>query len=264
MGLFDSLRARLSVGGGERDFFAANLQGIGAREAQEDSFALINAADAAKLRQKGLFALVADGMGGMENGKAASELAAGEMVLRFHALCESRGIAEQLYEGACAVSDRIYSEFSGSSGTTLVAAHIFENRLHWLSVGDSAIFILRNGGVFQINREHSFLNKLYSKAIAEESFDKTAQEHPDRARLSSFIGIDCLGEVDFNLRAMELLPGDVLLLCSDGVSGVLSPLELLEAMSLAPEEGCNLLEAFIAERALPEQDNYTAIIIACK
>ena len=90
-----------------------------------------------------------------------------------------------------------------------------------------------------------------------------AEDHEDARRLTSFVGIDCLEEVDQSLRPLPLLPGDVILLCSDGISGILSPAELLEAMSLEPDAGCALLETMVREKDLPEQDNYTGILIAC-
>ena len=69
--------------------------------------------------------------------------------------------------------------------------------------------------------------------------------------------------MDQSLRPLPLLPGDVILLCSDGISGILSPAELLEAMSLKPDAGCALLETMVREKDLPEQDNYTGILISC-
>ena len=76
------------------------------------------------------------------------------------------------------------------------------------------------------------------------------------------MGIDHLQEVDLNLRPLVLQPGDVILLCSDGISGVLTPPELMEAMSLDPAEGCGLLETMVLEKQIPEQDNYTGVMIA--
>ena len=55
-----------------------------------------------------------------------------------------------------------------------------------------------------------------------------------------------------------------MLLCSDGISGVLTPPELLEAMSLPPEESAALLEHMVLEKGIPGQDNYTGILIACQ
>ena len=74
--------------------------------------------------------------------------------------------------------------------------------------------------------------------------------------------MDHLDRVDQSLRPWRLEPGDVLLLCSDGISGVLTVPELKEAMSLPPEEGCRLLETMVLEKALPAQDNYTGVLIA--
>ena len=69
--------------------------------------------------------------------------------------------------------------------------------------------------------------------------------------------------MDLNLRPWKLKEGDVILLCSDGISGVLTMPELKEAMSLSPDEGCALLETMVLEKGIPEQDNYTGVMIAC-
>ena len=61
--------------------------------------------------------------------------------------------------------------------------------------------------------------------------------------------------------SLHLEPGDGILLCSDGISGVLTPPELLEAMTLEPDEGCALLERMVLEKGIPEQDNYTGVLL---
>ena len=243
----------------------ANLQGIGEREEQEDSFAVLNATALAELSSQGLFALVADGMGGMEGGRQASEWAADFFVQLFRERDPKRSVPEWFYQSVHAVSDSVYRQFGGRSGTTLVAVHLLEDRLHWLSVGDSAIYLARDGGVFQLNREHTCLNQLYLQELEQPVIDKAqAEQDEDARRLSSFIGIDRLAEVDLNLRPLTLKRGDALLLCSDGISEVLTPPELLEAMTLAPKEGADLLEHMVLEKGVPEQDNYTGILIACR
>ena len=122
---------------------------------------------------------------------------------------------------------------------------------------------MRDGGVFQLNREHTYLNRLYQQELEAGTLDKgRAETDPDARRLTSFVGIDHLQEVDLNLRPLALQPGDVILLCSDGISGVLTPPELMEAMSLDPAEGCGLLETMVLEKQIPEQDNYTGVMIA--
>ena len=240
----------------------ANVQGQGDREQQEDSFAIANAADAVLQESQGLLALVADGMGGMEDGKGASQWTA-ERFLQLFQEREREDIPSWFYRSAHAVSDSVFQSFGGRSGTTLVAVHIREGLLHWLSVGDSGIFLMRNGGVFQLNREHTCLNQLFLQELEREVIDKRrAEADPDAPRLTSFVGMERLAEVDLSLRPLTLERGDALLLCSDGVSGVLTPPELLEAMVLDPEEGCVLLERMVLEKGVPGQDNYTGILIA--
>ena len=240
-----------------------NVQGIGQRERQEDSFAVCNVSDPAALEREGFFAVVCDGMGGMADGNEASEAAVASFVQLFRSLLAEGDIPRQLREGAQAVSDGIFQRFHGQSGTTAVAVRIFQGGLHWLSVGDSAIFLKRGAGVFQLNREHTCLNDLYLEELRREPIQKArAEGNEDARRLTAFVGIDCLDRVDQSLRPWVLRDGDVILLCSDGISGVLSPAELLEAMSLPPDEGCRLLETMVREKALPAQDNYTGVMIA--
>lgn len=241
-----------------------NVQGQGERERQEDSFAIANAAGLELQRAQGLLALVADGMGGMEDGKGASQWAA-ERFLQLFQEREGEDIPGWSYRSAHAVSDEVFRQFGGRSGTTLVAVHIQGERLHWLSVGDSAIFLARNGGVFQLNREHTCLNRLFLQELEREVIEKErAVSDPDAPRLTSFIGIDRLTEVDLSLRPLALQRGDALLLCSDGISGVLTPPELLECMAPDPEEGVRLLEGMVLEKRIIGQDNYTGILISCQ
>ena len=243
----------------------ANLQGIGEREEQEDSFAVLNATALAELSSQGLFALVADGMGGMEGGRQASEWAADFFVQLFRERDPKRSVPEWFYQSVHVVSDSVYRQFGGRSGTTLAAIHLLEGRLYWASVGDSAIYLARDGGVFQLNREHTCLNQLYLQELEQPVIDKArAEQDEDARRLTSFVGIDRLAEVDLNLRPLTLKRGDALLVCSDGISGVLTPPELLEAMTLAPKEGADLLEHMVLEKGVPGQDNYTGILIACR
>ena len=242
----------------------ANLQGQGERERQEDSFAAVNAAGPELQKAQGLLALVADGMGGMEDGKAASQWTA-ECFLQLFQEREEADVPNWFYRSVHAVSDSVFHQFGGRSGTTLAAVHLLGDQLHWLSVGDSGIFLMRDGGVFQLNREHTCLNRLLLQELEREPIDKQrALSDPDAPRLTSFVGIDRLTEVDLSLRPLELQRGDSLLLCSDGISGVLTPPELMEAMSLEPEEGCVLLERMVLEKNVIGQDNYTGVLISCQ
>lgn len=240
-----------------------NVQGIGAREGQEDSFALVNASDPEAMARRGVFAVVADGMGGLADGKAISEAAVDSFLQLFQTLDETGDVPRQLLTGTCAINDALFQRFGGRSGTTAVAVWILRDRLHWISVGDSAIFLMRHGGVFQVNREHTRLNELYLEELSREPSDPArAESDEDARRLSAFLGMPELREADYNRRPFLLCPGDVLLLCSDGISGVLTPAELREAMRLPPDAGCRLLETLVLEKGLPAQDNFTGTMIS--
>ena len=86
----------------------SNLQGIGRREGQEDSFALLNASDPEALVRRGLFAVVCDGMGGMEGGREISEGAVDGFLQLFQALNDEGDVPRQLREGTCALSDGLF------------------------------------------------------------------------------------------------------------------------------------------------------------
>ena len=150
---------------------AGNVQGIGAREGQEDSFAPVNASDPEAMARRGLFAVVADGMGGLADGKAVSEAAVDGFFTSLSDTGCSRRRPRQLLTGTCAINDALFQRFGGRGGTTAVAVWILRDRLHWISVGDSAIFLMRSGGVFQVNREHTRLNELYRRNWAGEPSD---------------------------------------------------------------------------------------------
>lgn len=243
---------------------AANVQGIGGREDQEDSFALLNVTDRDALERDGLFAVLADGMGGLSGGRAASQIAVEELCQAFRA-GSGEDIPAFLERAARNASRAVFDACGGQSGSTLLAAHWKDGLLHWVSVGDSAIFLSRNGGVFQLNREHTYLNTLYGEELDRDPICRQRAEcHPDAHRLTAFVGMEELPDLDLSLRPLTLLRGDTLLLCSDGISGVLSPAELLEAMSLPPAEGCALLETMVLEKGLMEQDNYTGVLITCR
>ena len=87
-----------------------NVQGVGARERQEDSFAVCNASDRSALEREGFFAVVCDGMGGMDSGNEASEAAVEAFLQLFHSLLAEGDIPRQLREGTLAVSDGIFQK----------------------------------------------------------------------------------------------------------------------------------------------------------
>lgn len=244
---------------------AANMQYIGTRERQEDSFAFVNALDVTEIRRKGLLAVVADGMGGMDDGKLVSEGCIASILSEFQSMDRTENLADQLRESVLRTNERLYQRFQGEGGTTLVTAFIYQEALWWTSVGDSYLYLKRGQGLYRLNRDQNYRSKLYLELIRSGTLDPTeANLDPDGPRLSEFMGSESVEEVDQNLRPLRLLDGDSLLLCSDGVGGVLREPELLECIStVSAQDACDRLAAKVRALGRSSQDNYTALVVRC-
>lgn len=243
----------------------ANLQKKGKRDAQEDSFAFVNALDVTKIRENGLMAIVCDGIGGLEAGKQASEMAVRYITASFEQMTGTENLAGQLREAVLATDSALAQRFQGKAGTTVVTCILYEEKLYFASVGDSGIYLARDGSLYRLNREQNYRHQLYEKIIDAGEIDPTdANQNPDRHRLSAFLGMGDLTDLDGTRHPFPLHDKDVLLLCSDGVSGVLTETQLFRAMmAKSAAEGCAELDRAIQEIGREHQDNYTALILRC-
>lgn len=241
----------------------ANLQGLGARARQEDSFTVANAFDGAMAREKGLLFAVCDGMGGMRDGKLASETAIQSLRQSFLNMDRDADLAAQLEQSVCLASSQVEALIGGDGGSTVVMGIVYQDSLYYASVGDSFLYLLRDGNLLRLNAEHNLCHQNYLEAIREGDMDPLpCQDQPEGAALTEFLGMVGLDEVDCSVRPLPLDPGDVLLACSDGVGGVLSPGEVAEALQKpTAEEMCSDLDAKIFSHNKVNQDNYTAIVV---
>lgn len=218
------------------------------RELNEDRF---HAAEA-----DGLWA-VADGMGGMARGDWAATaiidaIAAAPVTGDFDTLLLA--VAEAIR----AANVRIVNESAergAQMGSTIVALAIRDRKFGVLWTGDSRAYLLRDNELHQITRDHSQVQELIDGGIisAEE-----ATRHPLRHVLTRAVGISEPVEID--LVSDQVLPGDVFLLCSDGLHGVVSDAEI--AAYLRTIEKTDVAGAMVArciERGAP--DNVTLIAI---
>lgn len=244
----------------------ANLQEKGARPYQEDSFAFVNALDVTEIREKGLMAVVADGMGGMEAGKQVSEMAVSCMVSAFNQMQQTGDLAAQLRNAVISADDALVQRFKGIGGTTLISCVIYDEKLYFASVGDSYLYLARNGGLYRLNREQNYRHQLYAETLSAGSIDPTvADQDPDGHRLSAFLGMGGLPELDGLRRPFPLQNGDVLLLCSDGVGGVMTEDQIIRDLSAgSAAEICLKLGESVRRAGRMHQDNYTALVIRCE
>lgn len=250
--------------GGRLRYHIENIQGIGARTGQEDSFTLVNALDEQLYNEHGLMFAVCDGMGGMKDGKTASETAINSFRDFFEKMDRSGKIVEQLRESVFAASKEVEDILDGEGGSTVVIGIILNEKLYFASVGDSYFYLMRDGKLYRLNVEHNVCHQKYLENIRDNIFEpEKCREDVDAAALTQFLGMTGFSEVDCLMRPMLLQQGDILLACSDGVGGVIDKQELIDILNCS-EGICQQIEQHIVEHAKLNQDNYTALIIKCE
>ncbi len=247
-------------------YAVGNLQGIGKREQQEDSFGFGNALDPDAIDRHGLMLVMADGMGGIQNGKQASEAAVDAVLKAFSKFNMSDNIPGQLESAVLNAGKQVWEQLHGNGGTTIVAGLIYKEKAYCISVGDSYIGLLHDGELVRLNHSHNVLNRDCIEALQEGIMDyATALRNPERDAITHFLGMQNLCETEVFLRPLHLYAGDVLILCSDGISGVLTASQMKEALSeQTPEKMCQALEKSIRREDRRYQDNYTALIVQCR
>lgn len=230
----------------------ANLQGIGNREEQQDAFGISHMD---RYEEDGLLAVLCDGMGGMAEGGMIAAETVSELVGIFP-WADDSDIPGWISQR----STRVYQQFRGHGGTTLVAVLLKGNRLSFWCVGDSDLFLLREGKLYGMNIRQEYKNDLVLRAL-DGAFPVEEAFHDSQAgALSEYIGkeeVNC----DYNRIPFFLQPEDVLLLCSDGISDTLTLKQIREAMALSPQACCDKLEEEILSAGKPNQDNYTTIVL---
>lgn len=219
--------------------------------------------------------IVCDGIGGLPNGSAAS-LTAVESFLKDFATIDkteedySTFLKEEMYR----LDAKIYglTDEKGrplSAGTTLAAVVIDDERLSWVSVGDSKIYVVRGDTMAQCNREHNYLtllnDMLKDGVISLEMYESEVCKGDS---LTSFIGMGNLAQIDVNPYPFHLRENDVVLLYSDGLSGLLSQNEILSVVRTYQddlESGLKELQKRAEEKARSmqiKQDNTTIVLLS--
>lgn len=244
----------------------SNVQGIGTRSNQEDSFGFVNAVDVTKIRKNGFMAIVADGMGGMADGRFASDTAVSTLRAAFDSFDYEENIPEQLNAAMRRAGKIIYDNLEGEGGSTAIACLFYNGELYYSSVGDSFLMLKRDNQLLRLNRQQNVRNNMYYDEIRNGSTNiLPANNAPQKAALTGFLGMQANDDIDGFKRALPLHNGDVIMICSDGVAGVLSEKCMLSCLSCeTPAEMCSELERCILELNLQSQDNYTALVIKCE
>jgi PPM family protein phosphatase len=220
-----------------------------------------------------LLAVLCDGIGGHRAGEVASKMAV-DIIIRYAAESDGRTPTRILQEGIHLASQTI-KEQSGSNteqhgmGTTCACAWIAGDRLFTATVGDSRVYLMRGNRIVQISTDHTWIQEALERGLLQPD---QAISHPNAHVIRRYLGSPMLPEVDFRLKlnekendtqavanqGMRMLPGDQLLLCSDGLTDLVQNDEILGTFLGMPlEEAGQYLVNLANERG--GHDNITLV-----
>jgi PPM family protein phosphatase len=217
----------------------------------------------------GTLVAVADGMGGGEAGKTASSLAIGTLSEAYFESGSDAPLAS-LQQAVAQANGAVYAfavntRKGASVGTTIIAASIVGPRAYLVSVGDSRAYLIRDGQARQITSDHNWATQ---QVEAGRMSVEQAYAHANAPLLTHVLGQSASLQIPLGGHAdskfsfqLELRPGDGLVLCSDGVAGVVPPQELAElALSAGAERAATAIVARAREH-YRTADNATALVI---
>jgi PPM family protein phosphatase len=240
----------------------ANLSDVGlVRENNEDYYCYAEPDGEEEYSKRGRLAIIADGMGGYEGGQIASRMAV-DIVRETYLKDLEADPLDALLEGFRIAHHTILSkaredEVLEGMGTTCTAAAILGTNLIYTHVGDSRLYLLRGPYIFQLTRDHSYVNKMVEAGMLTP---EEAQNHPQKNVLMMALGASKEIRADVPEVPMPLQPGDTLLMCTDGLSGLVSDAEFQEAVNgKALDQACKDLIELAKSRG--GHDNITVQLI---
>ena len=212
-----------------------------------------------------MIAVVCDGMGGCKGGRVASRMAVDTYLAEIKKILRPDMTEAQLKQASsyavALANDAVYEkaqevpEYHGM-GTTLVSAVSFPGGVVVSNVGDSRAYHISHDGIRCITKDHSLVEELLERGdITEEE----ARVHPNRNVITRALGSEEAVEADY--FEVHLHSGDFLLLCSDGLSNIVSDLEMLEYAKEYPDP--ELLCQSLMRKALNRgaRDNVTVLAV---
>ena len=246
-----------------------NSQNQGARPYQEDSFGYSNIIDSNIVTNKGMLAILSDGMGGLANGKSVADYVVQASIAMFDSINPQANISEQLENIVRYINDSVCEQYaadgSSKAGATMVFAYIFKNRIYWITVGDSRLYCYRNGHLLQMNEDHDYKNQLYREYINEGGNLQEVEEDGQKDSLVCFIGKKEIPYVDVSLKGYRIKPNDTFVLCSDGIYNGISQDSMKDILSnYDAQTASDKIVSNVLSSRFPGQDNMTVMVIKCE
>ena len=210
-----------------------------------------------------LLMAVADGMGGYAGGELAAQVALNTVAGLFlnHArpqLSDPRSFLLRAFDAAhvAILNEGKRAGLGDSPRTTLVACVVQAGYVHWSFVGDSRLYLMRDGRLLARTRDHTRVQQLVDAGRIRE---EAVAAHPERNQLLRSLGGAVAGAAE-PVASARVARGDVILLCSDGLWGPLTPRRLLiEFIGKAPKQALPTLMALAEAHAGRGCDNLTAV-----
>jgi PPM family protein phosphatase len=205
---------------------------------------------------------VADGMGGHLAGEVASETALEPIRALAGRVFDDAGDAVTALRGAVVAANDTVSDLAEREpayhgmGTTLTAALVEGRRLHLAHVGDSRAYLLRDGSFSQLTDDHTLVQHLIDEGQLTR---EEAARHPQRSIITRAIGVS--RDVEVDSMSLELVAGDQLLLCSDGLTGVVTDRQIAQTLDSIddPDAAVHRLVELANDAGGP--DNITVLLL---
>jgi serine/threonine protein phosphatase PrpC len=220
------------------------------------------------------YVVIADGMGGHEAGDVASQLAVDAFTTsltprlnEIDVLPDS--IQRVLNDAVHAANDNIAEHVArnralSGMGTTLVAPIVVEDQLHWISVGDSVLFIYDDNKLSQLNEDHSLAPQIDMMVATGQMDAEIARTHPDRNCLTSVLMGSEISRIDSGKAPVQLHAGNIVIAGSDGLL-FLSDTEITDIVLRHRDDNSQILVGAlmdaIEELNDPDQDNVSIAVI---
>ena len=230
------------------------------REANEDFISYWPADAHESMGTVGLTWLLADGVGGESRGELASQMAVTAALETLRRARSSTAVPELLRVMFDAASHEVYdyalaNPIPGPMATTLTISLLRGNALHIAHVGDSRVYLIRQGKIRQITTDHCYIGPAMKFGLQPVH---KAMTDTRRSRLTRCVGHEPV--VNFEASRTELMRGDRVMQCSDGLYSYVTPQEICDVLShFHPEEACRHLTALAERRQV--DDNLSIQII---
>lgn len=243
---------------------------LGKRKSQQDAIAMSRSDIFGSFPEKWL-GVLCDGMGGMNGGEKASAIGVQTTIMAFSELANQGDF--NVPEFFKVLIDKIDYEVASledetgrylGAGTTFISVIIDKGCLYWASVGDSHIYIIRDNEIKMVVREHNYFMELLEMVNNGEITYEDACNDKSKDALTSYIGMGGVNLMEINETPVSLMPGDVVLLCSDGLYRSVTDLEILKIVSENKSDmgfAAQALTQYAMAKNNPHQDN-TSVVIA--